>query len=201
MSPGALGGADNSPQVVGVGNFVANHHQGRFPPVRSLLQDVLHRGVPLGGSYGDDALMAAGFAHGVQLPPVRLHHHDPRPLRLGDDAAQGVVRLPPGDVQLIHGGSGPQGLGDRVAALDELLLGGPLLIFSHTVSFRRPRPGGFPGKYSRFRWHLFVSISQNTRFRKGYSQKFHRKSTDSPCGEGDFVIGCTLDVSGRRVCA
>ncbi len=137
MGPGALGGADNGPQVVRIGDLIADDHQGRLPPAGSQLEDILHRGVGLGGGGGDDALVAVGFAHGVQFPPVALHHNRAGLPGLGGDAAQGVVRLAPDDVELIQGGSGPQGLGDRVAAFDIHSARGPVFKFTHKNSFWR----------------------------------------------------------------
>jgi hypothetical protein len=49
--------------------------------------------------------------------------------------AQGGVGLPPGDVDLVDGGPGPQGLDYRVAPLDEAVglgLQGAALIFMFT---------------------------------------------------------------------
>ena len=70
-APGALGGPDDRPQVVGVGQLVADDDQGRFPlflgsPAR-MSSTV---GVFPNGGHGDNPLMGVGTAHVVQLPPV-----------------------------------------------------------------------------------------------------------------------------------
>ena len=80
---------------------------------------LLHRGVFPHGRQGDDPLVGMGAAHGVQLPPVGVHHHDARGAGLGGDVPQRLIRLALGDVDLVDGRLRPQGLDDRVAALDD----------------------------------------------------------------------------------
>ena len=119
MGAGALGGTQDRAQVVGIGYLVAHHQQRRLAPGGGRLQDLLHRGVFPHGRQSDDPLVGMGAAHGVQLPPVGVHHHDARGAGLGGDVPQRLVRLALGDVDLVDGRLRPQGLDDRVAALDD----------------------------------------------------------------------------------
>ena len=119
MGPGTLGGTQDRTQVVGVGYLVAHHQQRRLALGGGGLQDLLHRGVFPHGRQSDDPLVGMGAAHGVQLPPVGIHHHDARGAGLGGDVSQRLVRLALGDVDLVDGRLRPQGLDDRVAALDD----------------------------------------------------------------------------------
>ena len=80
---------------------------------------------------------AVRMAHGVQLPPVRLHHHDARRPGLGGHVAQGAVRLPLLQVDLINGGSRPQSFDNGVASFDDAVgFGGEAVssLFVHSVS-------------------------------------------------------------------
>ena len=142
VGPGALRRADDGPQVVGVAELVADHQQGGLPPGLRRAENVLHRGVFPDGTEGDDALVGVGAAHGVQLPPVRFHHHGPGGAGLGGDVAQGLVRLALLQVDFINGRPGPQGLDDGVPPLDDAvgLGGGGSAVFHRVPS----RPGG-PG--------------------------------------------------------
>ena len=63
--------------------------------------------------------MGVGQAHGVQLAPVGLHHHDAGGAGFGGDVPQRLIRLALGDVNFIDSRLRPQGLDDRVAALDD----------------------------------------------------------------------------------
>src|SRR5699024_11308524 len=99
----------------------------------------------------DDPLVAVGEAHGVQLPPVRLHHHRPRPLGVGRQAGEGAVRLPFGDVQLVNRDAGADGLRHGVAPLDAALGGVlPPRILSAMLSHVRllTSQAGYWHKYS-----------------------------------------------------
>ena len=131
MGTSALGSADNSPQVMGVGNFVADHQQRRLAPLRRFLQNILHRGVGLGGGDGNNALVAVGDAHGIQLPPVRLHHYHAGLSGGSGNAAKGTVRLPFSNIEFINRRAGAQGLRHRVAALDESFGLRPDFMFFH----------------------------------------------------------------------
>ena len=116
--PGALGGAEDGPQIVGVGDLVAHHQQGRLPLGGGAVQNALDADVFPDGGQGDDSLVGVGAAHGVQLPPVGLHHNDPGVPREAM-LAQGLVRLALGQVNFVDGRSGPQGLDHGVPALDD----------------------------------------------------------------------------------
>ena len=119
MGAGALGGAEDGAQIVGVGDLIAHHQQGRFPPLCCRGEDALHRDVLPHGGQSDDALMGVGAGNAVQLAAVGLHHHDARVPGPGGDVAQGLVRLALGNVDLVDGGAHPQGFDHRVAALDD----------------------------------------------------------------------------------
>ena len=71
------------------------------------------------GGHGHSPLVSVGKAHGVQLPPVALHHHHPRSGRWIARWSQGRRRSPPGQIELVDGGPRPQSLQHRVAALDD----------------------------------------------------------------------------------
>ena len=127
MGPGTLGGAEDGPQIVGVGDLVAHHQQRRLPLGGGAVQNALDADVFPDGGQGDDSLVGVGAAHGVQLPPVGLHHNNPGVPGPGGNVAQGLVRLALGQVNFVDGRSGPQGLDHGVPALDEavgLRLGG-----------------------------------------------------------------------------
>ena len=126
VGPGALGGADHRPQVVGVGELVAHHHQRGLPLLPGGGQDVVHAGVLPDGGLGDDPLVGVGAAHGVQLAPVGVHHHDALFPGGGGDVAQGGVRVPTGKEDFINGNSGPKRLDDGVPALDD-----PVVLLLH----------------------------------------------------------------------
>ena len=118
MGAGTFGGAEDGPQIVGVGDLVADHQQRRFSLVGGALEDALHRHVFPNGSQRDHALMGVGAAHVVQLAAIRLHHHDARVPGLGGDMAQGFIRVPLGQIDLVNGRSGAEGFNDRVAAFN-----------------------------------------------------------------------------------
>ena len=137
VGPGALGGADDGAQVVGVGNFVADDQQGVLPLVGGGLEDALHADVLPHRRQGDDALVGVGAAHAVQLPLVGLHHHDARRPGLGGDVPQRLVRLPLLEVNFVNVLPRPQGLDDGVASLDDAVsLGGQSVfsLFVHIVT-------------------------------------------------------------------
>ena len=69
------------------------------------------------GADGDDALVRLGDAHGVQLAPVAVRDRDAALPREARDVAQRPVGLAAGDVELVDGPPGAQGLQYRVAAL------------------------------------------------------------------------------------
>ena len=137
MSPGALSGPDDGPQVVGVGDLVAHHQQGGLALVPGGLKDALHTDVLPDRRQGDDALVGMGAAHGVQLPPVRLHHHHARRPGFGGNMSQGLVRLSLLEVNFVNRLPCPQGLNDGVAPLDDAVgLGSQVLLspFFHNFS-------------------------------------------------------------------
>ena len=121
MDPGALRRPEDGSQVVGIGDLVAHHHKGGLSPLLRPGQNVLQLAVFPHGRLGDDPLVGAGDAHGVQLPPVALRHHDAPLPGFSQDPGQGPVRVSPGHEQLVDGPSGPEGLLHRVAALDQVL--------------------------------------------------------------------------------
>ena len=151
MGSGALGGAEDGPQIVGVGDLIADHQQRRLPLGGGSVQQALHRHILPHSGQRNDPLMGVGAAHIVQLPPVGLHHHDALSPCLGGDVAQGLVRLPLGQIDLIHGRSGPQGLDHGVAALDDavrLCLRPSLFVVSHRNFPRNAYIIGFSIPYS-----------------------------------------------------
>ena len=80
--------------------------------------------------------MGMGAAHGVQLPLVRLHHHDAGGAGLGGDVPQGLVCLSLLEVDLVDVLPRPQGLDHGVAPLDDAVRlrgGGVIYLFVHTV--------------------------------------------------------------------
>ena len=119
MGPGALGGAQDRAQVVGVGDLVAHHQQRCLALLRGGGQNAVHRHILPHGGQGDHALVGVGAAHAVQLPPVGVHHHDAGVPGLGGDMPQRLVRLALGDVNFVDGRSCPQRLDDGVAALND----------------------------------------------------------------------------------
>ena len=117
VGSGALGTADDSPQVPGVLDAVTDHHEGVLAQFLRPGQDVLQGTVCPGGGHGDHALMGAGDAHGVQLPPVTLRHHRPGAFGAGGDKSQGLVGAAPDEEYLVDGAAGADGLGDSVFSL------------------------------------------------------------------------------------
>ena len=139
MGPGALGGAEDSTQVVGVGDFVAHHQQRRLPLFFGGIQQGLHGHIFPHSRQGDDPLVGVGTAHAIQLAPVGLHHHDALFPGPGGNMAQGLVCLALGQVDFVDVLPGAQSLDHGVAALNDavrLRLGqGPLsIVFSHSSS-------------------------------------------------------------------
>ena len=137
VGPGGVGGADHRTQVVGVGDLVAHHQQGGLALVPGGLKDALHTDVLPDRCQGDDALVGMGAAHGVQLPPVRLHHHHARRPGFGGNMSQGLVRLSLLEVNFVNRLPCPQGLNDGVAPLDDAVgLGSQVLLspFFHNFS-------------------------------------------------------------------
>ena len=171
VGPGALRRADHRTQIVGVGQLVAHHDQGRLPLFPGNGQDVLHRGVCPHRRHGDDPLVGVGQAHGVQLAPVGLHHHDALAPRRGGNVAQGGVGLPLGNIDFIHRCARPQSLQHRIAALDDpvgfLLPVLPIFpLFPHGLSCL-----SCCAIKSRY------SIPQAGRKKKKESERLHRKFT------------------------
>ena len=119
VGAGALGGADDCPQVVGVGELVTDHDEGLLPLVPGDLEDVLHRDVLPDGGHGDDPLVGVGAAHLIQLVLVGVGHHDALLPGGGGDVAQGGIHLALHNKDLVDVGPGPEGFDDRVAALDD----------------------------------------------------------------------------------
>ena len=93
MSAGAISRPDDGAQIVGVGDLVAHHDQGRLVLGGGICQNIVYTDVLPHRCQSDDALMGVGAAHAVQLPPVGLHHHDARRPGLGGDVAQGGIGL------------------------------------------------------------------------------------------------------------
>ena len=133
MGAGALGGAENGPQIVGIRQLVADDNQRILTPGGGLLQNVVDGVIGMGGSQGNHALMAAGVGHQVQLPPVHGNHHGPGLPGLGGQTLQALVGITGGDKELVNGAPRLQCFLDGVAALQ--------LVF---IFLRRPvahRPG------------------------------------------------------------
>ena len=119
MGTSAFSGADDRPQIVGIGQFVTHHQQGGLPLLPGGGQDVLYAGILPHGGHGDDALVTVGAAHAVQLAPVGLHHHHAPAPGGGSDITQGVVCVALGNIDLVDGRAGAQGLHHCVAALND----------------------------------------------------------------------------------
>ena len=80
--------------------------------------------------------MTVGKAHGVQLPPIRLHHHSSRFFCVGGDAAEGPVCLSLGKIDLVDGRSGTEGLCYGVAPFNDAvgLCLRPLYVVFHVMA-------------------------------------------------------------------
>ena len=130
VSAGAISRPDDGAQIVGVGDLVAHHDQGRLVLGGGICQNIVYTDVLPHRCQSDDALMGVGAAHAVQLPPVGLHHHDARRPGLGGDVAQGLVHLTLLDENFVDAGLRPQGFDHRVAAFNEAVGLGGQLVFS-----------------------------------------------------------------------
>ncbi len=130
MGAGAVGRPDDGAQIVGVGDLVAHHDQGRLVLGGGICQNIVYTDVLPHRCQSDDALMGVGAAHAVQLPPVGLHHHDARRPGLGGDVAQSLVHLTLLDENFVDAGLRPQGFDHRVAAFNEAIGLGGQLVFS-----------------------------------------------------------------------
>lgn len=104
VGAGNLGRADDGPQVVRVGDAVAQDDEGRFPPLPRQGENVVQLGVPGRGGNGDNPLVRARGAHAIQFAPVAfLHGHPLLARKLNDVADAGraarrdkqLVQLPP----------------------------------------------------------------------------------------------------------
>ena len=132
MGAGALGGAENGPQIVGIRQLVADDNQRILTPGGGLLQNVVDGVIGMGGSQGNHALMAAGVGHQVQLPAVHGNHHGPGLPGLGGQPLQALVRITGGDKELVDGPSRFQRLSNGVAALQLVF------VFLHRLGADRP---------------------------------------------------------------
>ena len=128
---------DDRPQVVGVGQLVAEDDQGRFPLFLRSLEDVLDRGVFPNGGHGDNPLMGVGTGHLVQLPPVGVDHHHAVGSGSVGDVTQGAVCISLGQINFINGGTGTQCLDDRVASFNDAIRFGVPLRRAFAVFFHR----------------------------------------------------------------
>ena len=117
VGTGALGASEDSAQIMGVGQLIADHQQGSLPTGSGLLQKIVNGVVHMGGSQGDDALMGTGEGHGIQLPAIHRNHHGSGLLGLGSQPLQAPVGISGGDEHLVNGAAAFQGLGNGVAAL------------------------------------------------------------------------------------
>ena len=136
MSPSALGGSDHRAQVVGIAELIAHYDERCLSFLTGGAENIVHVCVLPDGSHGNNPLVTLCPAHCVQFAPVRLGDHDSLPPRRGGDMAQGGVGLPPGNVNFINNGSGPQRLYHRVAPFNEaiclrLLNRAPIFFVSH----------------------------------------------------------------------
>ena len=127
MGTGALSGADDGPQIVGVADLVADNDKGRLLPLLRQGQNIADLAVFPHAGQGDDPLVRVGLTHKVQLAPVGLHHYNALLPGLGSNVPQGLVHIAPGDEDFVDGPAGPQGLNDRVAAFYQIVFD---LVFS-----------------------------------------------------------------------
>ena len=128
VGTGALGRADDGPQVVGVADLIADDDEGRLLPLLRQGQNIADLAVFPHTGQGNDPLVGMGLAHKVQLAPVGLHHHNALLPGLGGDVPQGLVHIALGDEDFVNGPAGPQGLNDRVAAFYNI-------VFDLVISF------------------------------------------------------------------
>ena len=110
MGPHGLGGADDSPQVVGVLQLVADDKKRRLAPVLGKLKKVLQPGVIVGGGHGDHPLMVPPAAEGVQLDGADLLQGDSPLLDHGDNLKDRALQLPFRDVDAFQSPPAFQGL-------------------------------------------------------------------------------------------
>ena len=112
VGAGDLGRADDGPQVVRVGDAVAQHDKGALAPALGQRQNIAQRGVAGGGCHGDNALVRAGGAHAVQLAAVTFLCRNPLFAGAVNDAPQGrrrtgrekkLVQLPAGAQRFPYG--------------------------------------------------------------------------------------------------
>ena len=132
-------GADDSAQIVRIGQPVAQQQKRLLAARTRNLQQIGDRHVFMRRSLCDHALMHAGFAHRIQLAAVTLHNDRARLLRHRADIrhASAHVRR---DKQLIHGFARAQQLGDCISALVQsgllllVRLSFPSIVLSHSHS-------------------------------------------------------------------
>ena len=189
---------------MGVGELVADHQQGGLPFVPGGLEDVLHRGVGPDRGHGDDPLVGVGAAHAVQLPLVRVGHHDALAAGGGGDVTQGGVHLSLHNENFVDLGAGPQGLDHRVAALDDSVGRGlvPCPVRAGLVVFvlhKTPIPARRPkeeisGKKSRepayFRYYIMDFREEKAPFPGKFQEREFRSRfrQPRPPGQGENFI-------------
>ena len=122
MGTGALGAPHNGTQIVGIAQLVADDDQRVLAPGGGLLQNVIDGEIVVGGSQGNHPLMGAGEGHLIQLAPVNRHDDGTGFLCLGSKPLQSTVGITIGDEDLVDGASGPECLGQGIAALKLVLI-------------------------------------------------------------------------------
>ena len=164
MGPGHLGGTDDCSQIMGIGDAVAQHQPRVLPPLPGQSQHILHAAIGHSGTQGDDALMGAGDAHGIQLPAIDFLGGDTLLPGLGHQMAQGADGSL-GKIDLVDFPAAAQGLGDGVAPLQHILIGGagggfrPSTEGTAFVSSLAAPGGGSPSILPFASFRLFVHAS------------------------------------------
>ena len=92
------------------------------------IEDILYAGVFPHRCHGNNALMAVGHAHGIEFAAIHIHDHDTRLFCGIGNAAQGMIGLPLGHIDLINGSTGAQRLSHRISSFDQAI--GNSLVFS-----------------------------------------------------------------------
>ena len=128
MGTGQIGGPDNGPQIMGVLNTIQQKQKGRLSLFFRRFQHIFHLCVFIGGSIGHNALMMAGFRHGVQPLPGNKGNYRIPFFCLPDNRLYRAILAAIQHKQPVDGLSGAEGLQNRIPAFN-----GQFLI-SHSVS-------------------------------------------------------------------
>ena len=111
--------ANDGPEVVRIGDAVAQNDERRFPPAGGQGQDVGNRSVPRRRRNGDNPLVRARGAHAVQLAAVTFLHRNPLFAGAVDDMPD-RRRRPAGKKQLVQLPAGAQRLPNGVFSLEQV---------------------------------------------------------------------------------